>query len=276
MKFDFETNRVVDDVADVPERYRPLYTEATEGDDAGKHVLIESVRPLIEAYSGTSKALEKARSDKSSASDESAKRRLALKAFDEMAEELGIEAGDDGLAITLRSHITELMQKAKNGEEVRIDLNKIKIDFDKKQQAAVAVKDGEIEKLRADLFDTKVSDVASRAITRAKGSPDLLLPLVERRCKVIEEDGRYVVRVVDTQGDIRGDGKGGWLTVEGLIDEMKSQEMYARAFDSETPGGGGSSPGSGNRQSMQGRRSSELSSVGKIAQGLKKGQARGT
>lgn len=274
MEFDFEKNAVVESIDTVPEQYRGLYTEATEGDNKGKFIVADHAKGIVSSYIGVNQSLNKARGDKKTASDESAGRRLALNAFGELVSDLGLEPGEEGdLADVLKDHITDLTDKVKGGKQIKIDLDKVKKEYQAKQDEAIGAKDAEITELRGDLHATKVSDVATAAITAAKGSVELLKPIVERACKVIKEEGRYVVRVVDSQGDFRSDGSGGWMGVKELVAELKSSENYARAFDSETPSGSGSKPGS--MKQTPGRQTPEMTSTQKIAAGLKKGQHQG-
>ena len=271
--FSFTENQTVEDLNTVPEKFRGIYEEIAEGDDAGKFTISESAKSLAEAYDGTNSSLEKARADKKKASDESASRRVTQKRVEEfIREQLGVEDIDEEDPLnTLQDQVRSLMEGAKNGKELKINLDKMKADFQKKQDEAVSAKDVEIDKLRGDLFQTKVSDVGARSITAEKGSVALLLPHVEKRCKVVEDEGKYVVRVIDSQGDFRSDGKGGWMTVADLVKEMKADEQFSQAFDSDTPSGSGSDPASGGKPPGGGRKPGESkSSIDKIRAGLDK------
>lgn len=271
MEFDFEKNATVETIDTVPEQYRGLYTEITEGDNTGKFGVADHAKGIVKSYIGVNQSLLKARADKKTSSDESATRRIVTKQFEDMASEMGLDVSEENvLADVFSAHIAELTASVKGGKQIKIDLDKVKKEYETKQAEAIGVKDAEIVELRGDLHATKVSDVATAAITAAKGSVELLKPIVERACKVVKEDGRYVVRVVDAQGDFRSDGAGGWMGVKELVAELKASESYARAFDSETPGGSGSKPGS--MKQTPGRQTPEMTSTQKIAQGLKKGQ----
>jgi hypothetical protein len=65
------------------------------------------------------------------------------------------------------------------------------------------------------------------------------------------------------------------MGVGGLVAEMKTQEKFGRAFESEAAKGAGTTPGSMNRSTMragvQGEQS--LTPTQKIGIGLRKGQA---
>jgi len=269
--FNFQDNGTIDSLDPVPEQYRGLYIEG-QGDHVGKHVLMDNpaVRSLTDAYVGTHKSLEQVRADKKSVSDENAERRLSSSAYEGLLEIHGLDEENrnpDGL----KTFITDLLDKIKGGDELKINVEKINQAADKRVQEAKDASSKELEGMRGTLEKFLVGDVAKGAIAEAKGSIDLLLPLVKEKCKVIRDGEEYVVRVLDTQGDARADGAGGWMTVAGLIAEMKNTESLARAFESETKGGSDSKPGTMNT-GKPGEKAAELSPVQKIAQGIGKGQ----
>lgn len=264
--FDFKKNAVVESLDDVPEKYQGLYAEGT-GDDAGKFVIADHAAAIVADYLGTNESLTKARADKKTSSDESAKRRLALKEFEAIAEEFGIEVSEDTpLHDAIKARIAEAVAASKNGKELKVNLDKMKVDFEKRLAESLNAKDGELAKKDSALAKHLIGDMATRAITEAKGSADLLMPIVRDQCKVVQDGEDYVVRVVDAQGDFRSDGKGGFMGVTDLVAELKQSDNFARAFESESPGGGGKPPGSGNRASAN--KNEEKSSVQKISDGL--------
>jgi hypothetical protein len=272
MEFDFEKNNTVTDVNTVPEKYRGIYSESQNDEGETVYVVADNVKPLVADYLGTAKALAGARNDKSTASNESAERRKALKAFDDVIEELGLEIGDDGAPTAIKAYVTDLQKKVKNGEEVSVNLEKIKREFDTRLDAALSEKDKEIQERDGALEKHLVSDAASRALADAKGSIELLLPHVRSQCKVVRnDDGSYSVRVKDAQGDDRMNSSGGWMGVAELVSEMKTQDSFARAFDSEVPAGTGAAPGSMSATTHR-KVDRELSPNEKIGVGLRKKQ----
>lgn len=273
MEFDFEKYGTVTDITKVPDKYRGLYAESQNDDGETVHTLADFAKALVADYLGTTKALAGARNDKTKASDESAQRRQALKSFDDLVETLGLEVGDDGVAVALRSFVTDLQKKVKNGEEVSVNLDKIKADFEKRLQEGLGAKDKEIQERDGALSKHLISDAASRALAEAKGSIDLLLPHVQSQCKVVRnDDGTYSVRVLDAQGDARMNSSGGWMDVAEAVSEMKTQDKFSRAFESEVNHGTGAPPGS--MKTIVARKTDrELSPTEKIKIGLNKGQA---
>ena len=86
---------------------------------------------------------------------------------------------------------------------------------------------------------------ATAAIAEAKGAAALLLPRVKAHVKVMQEDGGFVARVVDAEGNPRVDSKGKFLTINDLVSEMRQSETYARAFDASGASGSGAGSSSG-------------------------------
>lgn len=83
---------------------------------------------------------------------------------------------------------------------------------------------------------------ATSAIAAAKGSPKVLLPHIKSHVKVVEEDGEFVVHVVDARGNQRiGDAKGTPMTIAQLVEEMKQDADFARNFEGSGSSGGGAS-----------------------------------
>jgi hypothetical protein len=89
----------------------------------------------------------------------------------------------------------------------------------------------------------------------------------------VEENGKFTPIVVDEQGDRRYSSLTGQpLTIKELVASMKSNERYARLFDSEQQkGGGGVPPG---KKAAATQSQGELSPSQKIQAGLSKNQAR--
>ena len=276
MEFDFETKGTVEDISEVPEKYRGLYAEGT-GDNAGKHSLTDAAKPLIADYLGVSKTLTGVRLDKKKVGDENAERRIATKAVEDFAASIGLEVGDDGIVIALKTFVDDLQGQVKGGKEIKINLEKVQAEADKRVAAVTQTKDGELTEMRGALHKHLISDAASRALAEHKGSMDLLLPHVVNACKVVRnpDNGSYSVTVLDEQGDSRFDSAGALMGVAGLVAEMKTKEKYERAFDSEAKTGTGAKPGSMSRvvvNKVDPNR--ELSPVEKIKLGLAKGQAK--
>ncbi len=275
MDFTFKDNSTVEDINAVPEKYRGLYTEG-EGDNAGKFSIIATAQGIVADLIGNQETLAGVRNDKKKVTDENAERRLAVKVFEDFAQSVGLEAGDEGMAASLMAFVEDLQGQIKGGKEIKINLDKNKAAYDKSLSDVTAVKDNELTEMRAALSKHLISDAASRALAEHKGSIDLLLPHVLASCRMVRQDnGDYGVTVLDAQGDARFDSAGGLMGVGGLVAEMKSQDKFGRAFESEASAGGNVTPGSMQRSHVRpGAQNAEnLTPIQKIAKGLKLGQA---
>jgi hypothetical protein len=83
---------------------------------------------------------------------------------------------------------------------------------------------------------------ATAAISAAKGTPELLMPHIARQVRIVEENGEYVARILDAQGQPRiADIKGTPFTIRHLVEEMKADPIYGRAFEASGAGGSGAS-----------------------------------
>lgn len=248
--FDLEENFEVEDIESVPEEYKGLYEE---GGEKG-YKIADNVKPLVEAYSGTTKSLNKERSAKSKANEEAKTRRHSLSEVESILNEAGFEIGDEEVPNVVKNAITDLQGKAKNGEQVKVDLDKVRSEMQKKQEELSNSKDQEISARDKALEKIMIKGAAQSELAEAKGNTKLLMPHIANHTKVMEtgkdDDGVpvYEVRVLDEDGDFRTDGKGGYMGVKDLVQEMKSSKDFASAFESETPGGGGAKPGPSTRK----------------------------
>lgn len=276
MEFTFKNNNTVADINGVPEKYRALYVEG-EGENAGKFTLAPYATGIVSDLLGNQETLLGVRNDKKKVTDENAERRLATKAIEDFAQSVGLEAGDEGMLAALTVFVDDLQGQIKGGKEIKINMDKVNAEADRRVAAVTESKDGELAEMRTALSKHLISDAATRALSEHKGSVDLLLPHVLASCKMVRKDnGDYGVTVLDAQGDARLDSAGGFLGVGGLVGEMKTQDKFGRAFESEANQGSGTPPGSmsrsttrpGSQQNM-----ADLSPTQKIGIGLKKGQA---
>jgi len=104
---------------------------------------------------------------------------------------------------------------------------------------------GRIGHLTKTVESLLVDQNATAEIAEAKGSVPLLLPHVKANTRVREVDGRYVVEVVDKDGNARiGNSNGDLMTIKQLVQEMRQSEAFGRAFEGSGHTGSGMPPGS--------------------------------
>ncbi len=273
---EFDFNKAVADLNEVPEPYRPLYNP--QADSNGHFQVSDQFKPIVTDYMGMSKAYRTANDKNKQLGDENGRRRVATSKFEGLVKELGVTYDDgdaDAPVLGLKAYIDDLTAKAANGKDVQINLEKVKKAMQEAHQGELSKKDQEAATLRKSLEKFMIGQVATAALAESKGSVELLLPIITGQCKIVNENGEYVARVVDEAGDYRTGRDAQPMSVKDLVAEMKQNAKYARAFDSEAPRGNGHQPGSGQRPQQQQRPGDRktMSAQDLIAAGLRKGQA---
>ena len=256
MEFEFLKNPTVDSIDKVPEQFRGMYSEGEGG-----YVLGETFKGTAGAIDGLNKSLKAARRD----ADEAKRNRPDVSGFAAVGQLLGLEGDDAVSAETLKQAVERVIGESKDG---KVNWDKMKKDLERGFQTQLQGKDGELQNMSKTLQKYLVTTAAVQAIAGHKGVPELLLPHIQAKTKVIKEGEEYVVRVVDESGDPRGNASGGFMTVEDLVKEMKASPTFGRAFESESPSGSGVKPGT-----TQGKPSPQrpaMSPTEKIAAGLAK------
>lgn len=100
-----------------------------------------------------------------------------------------------------------------------------------------AAADPRLVALEARLVDAE----ARAALQAARGVPELLLPVLRDRLTVADDGaGGLAVRVLDDAGAVRRhDGSGDFVTVADLVEGLRADPVYGRAFDGSGKGGSG-------------------------------------
>ena len=137
-------------------------------------------------------------------------------------------------------------------------------------QAATELKakDDRIANLFRNVEQNLVDQRATAALAEAKGSVELLLPIIQRRTRVKELDGgRFAVDVLDDDGNPRiKDATGASMSIGDLVAEMKASPKFARAFEgSGASGGGGGGTGGGGGGGNGSTRVITRSQIGEIS-----------
>ena len=123
--------------------------------------------------------------------------------------------------------------------EQRGEFEKLKAQLLESHKKELAARDEAIQKMKGTLESYLVDAAATEAIAAAKGIPQLLLPHVKSAVKVIEEDGKYQVRVVGPDGSPRMNAKGEFLGIKDFVSEMRESEVFSRAFEGTGTTGSG-------------------------------------
>lgn len=130
-------------------------------------------------------------------------------------------------------------ESEKNKLEQKGEWEKLKAQLLDSHKKELSARDEAVQKMKGTLESYLVDAAATEAIAAAKGIPQLLLPHVKSAVKVIEEDGKYQVRVVGPDGSPRMNAKGEFLGIKDFVSEMRESEVFSRAFDGSGTTGSG-------------------------------------
>ena len=183
----------------------------------------------------------------------------SLSAFD------GITAAQANTAIAELESLKASGGTNQTRDEIRSELETSylkKFDTDKetltrKFTSDIESKDGTIGTLTRQLEKHLIENASLSAITEADGSPDLLLPLISQRAKVITLDnGNLGIRILGDDGIERLSPKAGStdpMSIVEFVGELKADSKFGRAFKaSGTSGSGATSTSSGFPSSSNG------------------------
>lgn len=236
----------------VPQEFRPLYVEKE-----GKHVVNDQFASVSGAILGLNKTLKTVR-------DESAAAKKGVVDLTPLAE---FGADPTAIKTAFDARVAELV--AKGGDATKA-VEKVRTEMATANKTALDAANARTTALQNQLYGHLVKSEATSAIATAKGVAELLMPFVEQRVKVKDEDGAFTVTVVDDKGETRYSGVTGQpMSIKELITEMKADPKFGRLFESDQQqGGGGFRPGAG--KGTPPASGKVLTANEKIAAGLKK------
>lgn len=209
--------QVIETLEGVPEALHPEYTKA---DDGKYHLNVEGLPEMSAALKAANK--------------EAADRRKSLEKYKDVDPE------EYQRLKTLEEEITTKKAQAEG------DFSKIKEQMVAKHQADLERETKKSESYRTALERHLVDAQATAAIAAAKGVPQLLLPHVKDRVKVIEENGQFTVQVLDEKGNpMVMDAAGTPATIGYLVESLKANPVYGLAFEGRGASGSGGHQGGG-------------------------------
>lgn len=181
---------------------------------------------------------EKMKQALAKANKEAKERRLALKALED--EGLSVE---DALALKKRLEDDEHATATRKG-----DVDKIREQLQNKFEKEIKDRDAVIAKQKTTIYDFLVSSKASEglnALGAVKGAAKVIMPHIQKHTQVLEEDGKYVVRVIDEDGDTKFNDDGHEMDITGYLNELKKDDVFQHMFVQTNNSGGGSKTGGG-------------------------------
>lgn len=241
---DFELNASVESLEGVPEPLHPFYRKGQDG----KFNLIDPTS--IDKLESTVKNV---RNELSTAKE----RAKAVETWEKLGKT------PEEIQELLQQHASEEERKAMEKGE----FEKLKKQIEENHHKTVAEKEKAIERLRSSLENHLIGEKATQAIAEAKGVPTLLLPHVKSRVKVEEnDDGEFHVVVLDTDGKTpKLNSKNEPMSIAELVESMKADPVFGRAFEGSGHSGGGGDGGSGGGGGGGNLRKSQMSLKEKTA-----------
>lgn len=189
----------------------------------------------LQNIAGLTSALSKLKGENSA-------QKAQLKAF-----EVDGEALDPVAAAKALKRVTELEAldpKKLAEEQVKSALEQAKVGFQKELGAVKA----RAELLEGNLRGVMVDQVATAALAAKGGNVKLLLPHVRSALKMVEEDGKFKVKVLGADGNPRivvANGSAVDMTIEDLVGEMAGSQDFGAAFSAKGAPGPGGKPSDG-------------------------------
>ena len=135
-----------------------------------------------------------------------------------------------------------------------------KVEAFRRQIVEEAAKDGagkdeKIGRLEKAIGDLTVTAQTVAALNKQKGSQKLLLDAIRSQCRWrFGDDGNVIVEVLKDGIPRVGDAQGNPLTIEQLVEGMKADPDYGRAFEGTGASGSGAPAGAAATQPASGAR----------------------
>lgn len=162
-----------------------------------------------------------------------------LKILQERVATYGGFDGIDALKIkaeTVTTAETAATTAANDKAVAEGDLSSVTAQF----QVDLAQKQTQIDEMRNGLANEKKETAINSAITQANGSPLVLLPHLQNRVRAKMENGITSLEVLKVDGSLWVLETGQPATVNDLVAEFKSNDVYGGCFDAPKSSGSGS------------------------------------
>lgn len=121
----------------------------------------------------------------------------------------------------------------------------LKRQMEERHQAEIAKLTKERDEAISETERYLLDEAATREIASADGIPEILLPYIKTRTRVVKDGGKRHVIVLDGDGNpMIGDAKGTPMTLAQFVADLKKHETFGATFKAARSGGGGSQQGS--------------------------------
>lgn len=140
----------------------------------------------------------------------------------------------------------EKMNADNPDEKVKAQIETIKTQMGEKHQAEIDGLNKKTATYTKEIERLSIEATASQVIATNKGNAALLMPHIKGMTRVREDNGQFIVDVLDKDGTPRispNTGNNSAMTIDELVTEMKTSDTYAPAFEGSGASGGGAKPG---------------------------------
>jgi hypothetical protein len=268
VEYEFDLDNAISSLDNVPDDLKHFYSQGEGG-----YRVSANMTGAAKRLNGLTTNLKTERSKKTAANNEAAQFRTQSAGFKALLDKLELpedKRNPEGLAAVIDELTTKANAGGRKGEEAARQLEAVKAEMTRSHQTALAAKDQELQGMQGSLFKYMVGDVANTALAEHKGNPLFLRPHIDRMTKVVKEDnGEYVVRVLDDKGQIKYNGEGNPMTVPELVATLKKDDRFAAAFEGRVQGGGGAPAGRKMDPKQAANAGGEKTAHQRIADGLK-------
>jgi len=248
----WDFSQKVEDLNTVPEQFRNVYVKG-EGEHEGTFVVGENFSALTTAIVGLNTSLKASR-------DEASTAKANLKGWESLGE--NPEAVTNSIN-TLTTERNEALDKNKS-----FDPTKMREQIMNEAKGQITEAQERSSLLQGALKHSLVTSAALGAINKHKGTPELLMPIIQNMVSMTEKEGKFGVQVMDAEGSVRySPTSGGLMTVDELVAELKAHPSYGMAFKTDMKAGNGE-PGQMGRRGMHTTGTETMSSIDKISAGL--------
>jgi len=236
-----------------------LKAEYVKQDDGSYRLDVEAVQGLQLADVG---GLQKALQDERKTSKDLKSKLVVFR--DENGELLDAESARDAIAkLDQLGDDASVDDKIKEGLVVKE--KQLQDKFDAQEKQLLKKHDEQVrqlttsnEQLTGQLQRSLIDQAAVQAISAAKGSVELLLPIVRGNAKMAQDEssGEFHVQIVDDSGTPRLSQKSGSgtepMTIGEFVETLRDNESFGRAFDAENAAGSGAGSGDSGGSSKRG------------------------
>lgn len=133
--------------------------------------------------------------------------------------------------------------------QLRQDFERQTATLSESHAAELRARDERVSALSSQLDERIFTDAARDAILSVdKGAePIFLLPEIQRRTRIVEQDGRRTIQVLNAEGQIEYVSEDGRAVPKGLkhvVEDLKNDPRFGRAFSGGDATGSGATPNS--------------------------------